>query len=907
MSRATQQNASSPSGHPAPIHRLQALSFRSTPLLFAAICFAAGIIGDSLLTRWQTPALRCVCTVFLMIVAWLSQCIAPRLQLLALSTVWISLGWTCAGLQQHASLRAPITAYSDALVRDVEGRVLDVRSLTTPQTEDADTSPSEAEEQAANKEHTWVIDLAATRVEDMTPDLSQMVSTSGGIRLLFASEQEPQIKCGSILHIPMRLRPPSHYQNPGGWRYDAWLAEQGIAVRATTRVRALQIIGKATPDLQCRIRALQHWATIHLQKATDIPLLRHLPHRLRMTSSDAALFGAMLLGDRTGLFHSERIQLERTGSFHLVVVAGMHIGLVAAMLLWICTQLRAGRIPSTLLSLAGTTCYAMLTGFGAPVQRALFMTAAYLLARMLARRSSSLNPLGCAALAMLVLSPSSLFEASFQMTVLAVIAIAGIALPFGERTFLPYARAAKDIHLLRLDAHLHPRLAQFRVALRLFASLIAPSHAKQATTILASAVRLLLWALELAWMSIISEILMSLPMMLYFHRLTPAALPANLIAVPLIAPLMIAAALFLCAACISTGVAAIFSIPAAVLLHLVFAVLHYFGNLRFAEMRTPAPTPLQIAVVLLLWLAAVWLVRRKQRSILLAGMATVLPLAILLIPPRPSCSLDKLEVTALDVGQGDSIFVVAPDGAAMLVDAGGPTGSTTLSSRDNFDIGEEVVSPYLWQRRFRRIDVAVITHAHSDHIGGMAAIIRNFHPRELWLSVTPPSAMLENILRLARENNVRIQVLRDGSTLNWHNVAVQALAPATTYTSHTPANNDSLVLHLQWQHASALLEGDAEAASEAIMLSHHKEELGSDLLKIAHHGSRTSTTEAFLRAVHPKDAVISDGRYNTFGHPRPEVLERLASEHVHTYRTDTLGATTFLLSTNGSVTASRAP
>lgn len=838
--------------------------------------------------------------------AYISQRIAPRVQMFMLGAVWISLGWTCAGLQLHASAHAPIAAYADALVRDVEGSVLDVRSINTPHPEDTDTSPAEEDERSAAKEDTWIIDLAATKVEEMTPDVSQMVPTSGGVRLLFTSDQEPHITCGDILHLPMRLRSPSHYQNPGGWRYDAWLAEQGIAVRATTRVRQLKITGKAQQSITCRIRALQHWASTHLQNAANSHLLQHLPLAIRVTHNDAALFAAMLLGDRAGLLHSERVQLERTGSFHLVVVAGMHIGLVAAMLLWICTRLGAGRITATLLSLAGTTCYALLTGFGQPVQRALFMTAAYLLARTLARRSSSLNPLGFAALAMLALSPSSLFDASFQMTVLAVIAIAGIALPLGEWTFLPYARATKDMHLLRLDAHLHPRLAQFRVSIRFFGSLIAPSHKRFTTNALASIIRILLWALELVLMSIVSEILMSLPMMLYFHRLTPVALPANLLAVPLIAPLMLAAALFLAAACISTTLAAFASVPAAALLHLVLGILHYFSHLSLADLRTPAPALLQIAIALLLWFASVWLVRRSPKSAALALATTALPLFILLLPSQPVFNPNALEITALDVGQGDAIFVVAPDGHTMLIDAGGPTGRTASSSQDNFDIGEEVVSPYIWQRHFRSIDVAVITHAHSDHIGGMSAIIRNFHPRELWLSVIPHSPMLNNVLQTANENHVRIRTLRDGNTLSWHNTRVSTFAPAANYASSSPRNNDSLVLQLKWKNASALLEGDAEAASEAAMLAHHKDELQSDLLKIAHHGSRTSTTDDFLRAVHPSDAVISDGRSNTFGHPRPEVLERLAAGQVRTYRTDTLGATTFLLSADGSVTASRA-
>jgi competence protein ComEC len=251
----------------------------------------------------------------------------------------------------------------------------------------------------------------------------------------------------------------------------------------------------------------------------------------------------------------------------------------------------------------------------------------------------------------------------------------------------------------------------------------------------------------------------------------------------------------------------------------------------------------------------------------------------------------------------------------MLIDAGGPTGAAAnaenargLGSTDQgFDIGEQVVSPYLWSRQIRRLDVVALTHAHSDHMGGMPAILRNFRPRELWVAVDPNSAPYRALLAEAASLGIRVRHLRAGDHLDFDSVAIHVLAPTPAYANPgPPINNDSLVLRMQFGRASALLEGDAEAPSEHAMasasLGNPASALGPDtLLKVGHHGSRTSTTPEFLAQAAPRDAIISVGANNTFGHPRTEVVERLLAAHAHVYRTDRSGLTTFLLSRDGSI------
>jgi competence protein ComEC len=236
----------------------------------------------------------------------------------------------------------------------------------------------------------------------------------------------------------------------------------------------------------------------------------------------------------------------------------------------------------------------------------------------------------------------------------------------------------------------------------------------------------------------------------------------------------------------------------------------------------------------------------------------------------------------------------------MLVDAGGPVGGP-FANASPFDIGEEVVSPYLWSRGVRRLEIIALTHAHSDHMGGMPAVLRNFRPRELWVGNNPHTASYDALLNEAAVLGIRVRSFHAGETVEFGPAHIQMLAPQAGYRpGPKPVNNDSLVMEIHYGRGSALLEGDAEAPSERAMLAAGLVQPAT-LLKAGHHGSRTSSTPEFLAAAAPEDAVISAGRRNHFGHPRPEVVQQFAAAHVKLARTDLTGATTFLLKPDGSI------
>jgi competence protein ComEC len=875
---------------------VEPLRFRRAPLLASALAFAAGDALARPAEAWRPAVMMLLWVLLLGALTLYARLRYPSAALFPALALWMVAGFWSAEMQPAPPSQADVLRSSDGLQRKVRGHIVRIRELP----------PESADEGSEKQEASAVsVDLAIDAIEEVTPDVSRMLPAVGGVRLTITNDNAPsELRCGEGLEATLRLRTPERYRDPGAWQYADYLAEQGIGASATVAASKVMLTPREPGKLrlQCGVFAAQTWAADRLTAFTGSLQNRRLPVFLRLTSDDAGMLNAMLFGERDRLSHTLRLGFERTGSFHLFVVSGMHVALLAGAWFYLCRKLRLSQGIATVATIAATAGYAVLTGFGVPVQRALLMSSIFLVARLLHRDRNVMNSLGAAALVVLVLSPSSLFEASFQMTFLVIVAIGGIAIPLGEWSFLPYARAARNLDYLWLDMGVHPRLAQFRIRLRLWGEHLELLLGEWAVRLPGLVVRVALWTLELLLIGIVAEMVMVLPMAAYFHRATIFALPANVVSIPLVAILAPMAGVTFLASLISPWLAVAPASATALLLHTITGVISGISRLHAADWRIPGPCSAVFMAAVLCWLMLCWLVRRSQKSAMLAGFFLPVVAAIILWPEPAIRTPNEFEVTAIDVGQGDSLLLVSPEGQTILVDAGGPVGrGENARLQTKFDVGEDVVSPYLWSRRIRRLDIVALTHAHSDHMGGMAAILRNFRPRELWVGIDPDSQAYRELLDVARDLGIRIVHLHASDAEMVGGIRFSVLAPSVDYrNTHAPVNNDSLVLRADFGKASVLLEGDAEAPSERAMLA-AGDVHPVTLLKVGHHGSRTSTTPDFFAAVQPQMAVISVGKDNTFGHPRPEVIEQMAEAGVRVYRTDRFGLTQFLLTKDGRI------
>jgi competence protein ComEC len=304
------------------------------------------------------------------------------------------------------------------------------------------------------------------------------------------------------------------------------------------------------------------------------------------------------------------------------------------------------------------------------------------------------------------------------------------------------------------------------------------------------------------------------------------------------------------------------------------------------------------AIVIFRWDPFEKITRLASRTLIVSSICVFAAAAIILMHPHSAPTADgKLHVDFLDVGQGDSALVTFPDGETMLIDGGGRAdfrNADEESDADSFEpdvprIGEAVVSEFLWQKGYSRIDYLVATHADADHIQGLADVAANFDLGEVAGGRAADGVKdYDARVNVVRRKNIPFATVSAGEVLNAGGARIEILNPAAASGS---ANNDSVVVRIVFGERSFLMTGDIEGSGEAAIIQNN---LASDVVKVPHHGSRTSSTWAFIDSTRAAYAVISVGKRSRFGHPHPEVVERWRSAGAEVIRTGESGTVTFV-------------
>jgi len=726
--------------------------------------------------------------------------------------------------------------------------------------------------------------------EDINTADDQIIPLHSGIRLNLYAPREadspgdpsfimPVFHYGDRIRFLTKLKLPRNFRNPGAFDYRGYLQDRGIAALGSAKADEVQRVPGFFGSM------LQSWRSrVHRKIVAKV-------HDL-WPARDAALIDAMVIGEEAFIERDARADFQRSGTFHVLVVSGMNVSILAFVVFWTLRRLRFGEISCTFVTIGFCVLYAFVTEVGAPVWRATLMCAVYLGTRLLYRDRAMVNAIGAAALGLLFFDPRQLFTASFQMTFVCVLIVAAIGIPILERTTVLYKQALVDWDSSGYAALLPPRVAQFRLDLQMISARLALFIGqKWSNRLTRRSTAAMLATFELTFVSAIMQMGLALPMAYYFHRATTVGLPANLLVVPVMQLLMPAALAAISLGFLSKWLARIPVLLTTIALHGITGTVRGLGALRVADLRVAMPSTLMIVLAIAALVLAMWAARRG-RVLAVAGLAAILlaSFALALLAPEPQVRPGILEMTSIDVGEGDSTLLVTPQGGTLLIDAGGPIGP----GLSQLDFGEDVVSPYLWSRGITRLDAVAITHGHSDHIGGIISVLKNFRPKELWVGLLPPSRALENIIDTAQALGIKVVRRWEGDEFDFGTASVRVLFPPRDWpVGDKPVNNDSLVLRVSYGATSVLLEGDAEKKVEKIIAA--GEHPRANVLKVGHHGSGNASSPELVDKVGANFAVISVGSGNSFGLPKTEVLGRLAAAGAKVYRTDLDGAVSFYL------------
>ncbi len=693
-------------------------------------------------------------------------------------------------------------------------------------------------------------------------------AVKGRIRLT-VSGNDPKLSQGDRIVFDGRIKPIRNFSNPGGFDYQRYMAFKKVwgsaYVSANKLIRiekkAAKGAGAAIADARARISDLI--ARIGNKEPENV-------------------LKALIVGDRNAIPMELRNDFNRVGAGHLLAISGLHIGIIAAasffIFRWILSHIgfflshgwtKKGAV---LLSAVPVVIYGLLSGMSPSTQRAVIMVMVFLTAFLFEREHDLINTLAIAAMLILIIHPPCLFSISFQLSFAAVFAII-----YG---------LSKIPKLRPIDQDRTWKQKWTKCTIKLYYFILTSFFAIAGT----------------------------LPLvMYYFNQISLVGLPANIIFIPLIGfvvvPLGILAVFVLP---LTTSGALILLKTASAVLEPVIRIIHVVSGWSFAAIKTVTPNTLEIVCFYILFWALLNLKstqtessldlnapqhRRNKPSIQKPAVIVALLTALVFgadagygVYRRYGC--DDLRVTMIDVGHGSAALLQLPHGQTMLIDGGG------FSDNRLFDVGASIIAPFLWRKKIRTVDTLVLSHANSDHLNGLIYIADHFNVKHVWLNHESADTFGYRLfMETIKKNNIqmpaypKIAGIHDiaGVRFNIMSPPIDFLEKSRTETWRNP-DNDSLVLKVSFGRFSFLFPGDIRAPAEYNLVSIAGDKLKSTVLLSPHHGSKTSSTESFLKKVAP-DIVVISSRYNSrFGFPHPSVLKRYQDMGCRVFETAQNGA-----------------
>jgi len=687
--------------------------------------------------------------------------------------------------------------------------------------------------------------------------------------LLLNIKQDINFEYGDRITFYGEYKQPEGQRNYKGFSYKNYL--KSIGIHGTVTADKVTKLGKDRVNLIVKI---------------SYTIRNHIKENVQDNMQDEDkrnLLLGILLGYDDELSSTIKEQFSNSGLSHILAVSGMHVSYVV---MGVTLALKKAKFPKKIISIITIIfliLFIFLTGEMPSVKRACIMTILSLGASILYKKSDVVTNISLALLIILINNPFSVLHTGLILSFLATIGIICLnsVLQRNENT---------------LDEEIENKIKN----IVLFKALKEKLN------------NVYLKIKDIIQISIFAQIFILPISILQFNKITLTFLFSNIVISFFISSIIIVGF-------ISTIIPVKFLyLVLNILLEILLLVSNFFANLPISKIIITTPNILTIIVyyVVLLTVILIKRIRKKEvkrrieKKILtnvdkfkyafVRKIKQILSIfvIIILLMQLIKFATPELKIHFIDVGQGDSTLIITPSNKTILIDGGGN------KNAENFDVGEQTLLPYLLDRKIKKIDYLMISHFDADHSTGTIAVLENLKVKTLIISKQIEiSDEYEKIIEIVKRKNVQVFVVKAGNQINIDKqVKLQILYPEEEL-KFADLNNNSIVAKLIYNNFSMLFTGDIEKEAEEYIVNKYNNTnaLKSNILKIPHHGSKTSSTEKLLQVVNPKVALIGVGKNNTFGHPNEEVLERLEGINCKIYRTDTMGEITVKVNKYGEL------
>ena len=545
-----------------------------------------------------------------------------------------------------------------------------------------------------------------------------------------------------------------------------------------------------------------------------------------LTDEEGNLLLAILLGDKDKLSEDIQESFKTSNLSHMLAVSGAHVSYIILGLTYVLQNSIIGKKNGKIVCIIFLLAFMAITNFTPSVTRACIMAILTLFSSIIYRKSDVYTNISVAALITLIFNPYSLLDLGFQLS-------------YGG-----------TIGIIIFIKRIQEKKSNSKVV----------NYIKQ-----------------MALVSIYANIIIIPIMMYHFNTVSFTFIISNIMASPILGIIVITGFLFIIASITVKPLTRLIAIFIKPILSILIKISQICSKLPFSNILVVTPYMFNVISYYAIILYCIKSKKNNKCKIIIC-LLIVLILINFIIYIFPQ----KLRIFFIDVGQGDSTLIITPDKKTVLIDGGGS---------DSFDVGEKVLLPYLLDRRILKVDYVLISHFDTDHCGGILTIMEKVKVKNIIISEQAEhSENYERFKKLMIHKKIRLIEVKKGDKIKIGRYSeFKILFPTSRLLSENPLNNNSIVAQFNYNNFKMLFTGDIEKLAEQQILKTEKAEIRADILKVAHHGSKTSSIPEFIKAVRPKIALIGVGKNNTFGHPNQQTIKNLENIKCRIYRTDLQG------------------